>query len=451
VSFSKLRAAFQEGEEKTHPEHPDGSLRGRTYAIPFATVWAAIVQLASAGLRGWVVTSADEDQGILEAECRRWLFRDPAEVAIQVSLDENGQTRVDMASAVRTGGRVLGGNARRMRAFFRALDDRIDAGPGTILDPTLPLIRTSLLLLGLLCGCSPSEEPPREGTVVAEDTLTTQRNFQPRSYERHIVFLTFQGDSTLLVPWSFTARTRPDGVERRARGWLARGNSWDPFFSEEWKDPPNAAPWRVLPHGPLRLIVGLGDALETIIFQEGTRNLEITLGELLVEWSGQRAQGYRVHEASVLLGDRRVEGYLLDMTRGWTDDGDPPGDWGILLSGDSLQVVMEDLAPSSNPEGGAFSLWARVEFLERRWQGVRLAWSEVRAFEEARRDVPLRWGIQSPEGDLSGALATVAPHLEAGTGAGPILPVDALFQVEGNLTLAGEDFPVRGFIRHLQR
>lgn len=451
MSFPGLRAAFGEEEEETHPEHPDGSLRGRTYAIPFATVWAAALHLASGSLKGWTVTSADEDEGVLEARCRRWIFRDTARVVIRVSLDENAQTRVDMASAVRSGGSVLGGNARRIRAFFRALDERIDAGPGTILDPTLPLLRTGLILLGLMAGCEPKEAPAPNETAAGQDTLSAPRNFRSRSYERHIVFLTFQGDSTLLVPWSFSARTRAGGVERRVRGWLARGDTWDPFLSEEWEGTPNAAPWRILPHGPLRLVVGLGDALETVIFQEGTRYLEMSIEELLVEWSGPRAQSYRVHEATILLADRAVEGYVLDMTRGWAEDDEPPGDWGILLSGDSLQVVMEDMFPDAGPAGGAFTLWARVEFLERQWQEVHMAWSEARAFEDARRDVPIRWQVESPEGDLSGTLATVTSHLEAGAGEGPLLPVDALFEVEGTLTLAGDAFPVRGFIRHLQR
>jgi hypothetical protein len=153
----------------------------------------------------------------------------------------------------------------------------------------------------------------------------------------------------------------------------------------------------------------------------------------------------------VALGDRIVEGHLFDMTRAWASEDEAPGDWGILLSGDSLQVVLEDFAGEPGPEGGDFSVWARVEFLERQWQGIRLAWSETRPFEPARRDVPMSWEIQSEGGDLSGNLSAVAPFLEVGEGEGPMLPVDALFQVTGTLTLAGQDFPVRGLLRHKQR
>ncbi len=450
MSFAKLRVALRETRAHTHPEHPDRSLRGRTYAIPFAQVWTAAVGLASGGLRGWSTVRADEDLGTLQAECQTLVFRTVDDVEIRISLDENAQTRVDLTSGSRGGKGDLGRNRRRIQKFFQILDERTEAGPGKILDPTVPLIRTSLLLVGLLGACGPTDQTPPGASVAEEDSLAPIRNFQTRSYERHIVFLTSEGDSTLLVPWSFTARTRPDGVDREVRGWLARSDTWDPFLSERWEGPPNAAPWRLLPHGPVRLVVGFGDALETIIFQEGARKLEVNLGELLVEWSGQRAQTYRVHEGTIILSDQTVDGHLLDMTRAWAAGDEPPGDWGILLSGDTLQVVMEDLGPGSGPEGGAFSFWARVEFLHRQWQGVRLTWSEVMAFEPARRDVPMSWEIQSPEGDLIGSLSTIAPFLEVAEGEGPMLPLDALFQVAGNLTLGGEDFPVRGFIRHIQ-
>ena len=71
MSFADLlRAAFLENQAHTHPEHPDPTLRGRTYAIPFAQVFAAAAELASGGLHGWTTLMADEDLGIIQAECQ---------------------------------------------------------------------------------------------------------------------------------------------------------------------------------------------------------------------------------------------------------------------------------------------------------------------------------------------------------------------------------------------
>ncbi|MBT8396981.1 MAG: DUF1499 domain-containing protein [Gemmatimonadetes bacterium] len=451
MNLGGIRAAFTENQAHTHPEHPDPRLRGRTYAIPFAQVWAAAVDMAGGGLRSWVTLLSDENLGILQADCRVPLLGSVDKIEIRMSLDENGQTRVDLSSISGTERGDFGRNSRRIRRFFRVLDKRTGAGPGKILDPTVPLIRTSLLAIFILAACGPGEEAATGTDVPETDSLELSRNFQGRSYERHIVFLTFQGDSTLLVPWSFSARTEPDGVDREVRGWLARSDEWDPFLYDRWEAPPSSAPWRILPHGPVRLIVGLEDALETILFEDGGRNLEVNLGELLVEWSGQRAQTFRIHEGTVVLADRTVEGHVLDMTRAWAAGDNPPGDWGVLLSGDSLQVVFENLDQESGQEGGDYSLRARIEFLTRQWEGVRLTWSEVRAFEPARRDVPMGWEVQSPEGDLEGSLVAVTPFFEAAEGEGPMLPVDALFEVMGTLTLGGAELPVRGLIRHSQR
>jgi uncharacterized protein (DUF1499 family) len=46
-------------------------------------------------------------------------------VWVRLSLDEDGQTRVDMASSSRKGGGDLGTNARRIARFLRTLDARL--------------------------------------------------------------------------------------------------------------------------------------------------------------------------------------------------------------------------------------------------------------------------------------------------------------------------------------
>lgn len=451
MSLSRFWSALTKNRAQTHPRHPDPTLRGRTYAIPFARVWAEAVAMASGDLRGWTLLEADEDLGVFRAESKTPILSFTDDVQFRISLDENAQTRVDMTSESRVGRGDLGVNARRIRKFFRVLDKRVEAGQGTILDPTISILKTGVLLLFLSVGCGPGEEGPAGEGMPGGESSQPIRNFQGRSYERHIVFLTAQGDSTLVVQWSFTAQTKPGGVDRSIRGWLARSDTWDPFVSEGWESPPTRVPWRILPRGPARIIVGPGDAVERIFFEEGPRRLEVILGNLLVEWTGQRAQTFRIHEGSTLLSSGQVPGFVLDMARAWTAEDPPPGDWVFLISGDSLQVVLEDQAGEGAPPGGAFSGWGRVEFTDRQWQNLRLIWSDVRAFEPARRDVPMSWQIQSGESEIEGFLDAVNPFLEAGEGEGPMLPVDALYQVSGTLILAGREFPVRGLIRHQQR
>src|SRR6185503_7158193 len=121
---------------ETHPRAEDRRLRGRTYAIPFDRVWNAALALCGGGLRGWSVMSADDREGIIRAQALTRLFRRPHDVRITIGLDENGQTRVDVASILMRSKRDLGANARRIERFITALDAKLGATAAQILDPT---------------------------------------------------------------------------------------------------------------------------------------------------------------------------------------------------------------------------------------------------------------------------------------------------------------------------
>jgi hypothetical protein len=123
-------------DARTDPGSRDPRLRGRTYAIPFDRVWTAALSLADGGLRGWMLIHCDDVSGVLEAEVVRSLSRRVHRVHVRVGLDPNGQTRVDASVTERVSSLALGGSRRRLRSFLAALDERLAATPGQILDPT---------------------------------------------------------------------------------------------------------------------------------------------------------------------------------------------------------------------------------------------------------------------------------------------------------------------------
>jgi hypothetical protein len=49
---------------------------------------------------------------------------------------------------------------------------------------------------------------------------------------------------------------------------------------------------------------------------------------------------------------------------------------------------------------------------------------------------------------MEGVLEVRTAQIQAGAGEGPLLPVDALFEVTGTLSIEGGDYPVRGLFRH---
>lgn len=132
-----LLRGFTQNRAHTDPASEDRRLRGRTYAIPFDRVWTESVHVAHERMRGWTVTVEDDELGVLEAESATLVWRFVDDVHISVGLDEDGQTRVDVASASRVGRGDLGRNPRTIARFLRVLDRALDVQASQILDPTL--------------------------------------------------------------------------------------------------------------------------------------------------------------------------------------------------------------------------------------------------------------------------------------------------------------------------
>jgi hypothetical protein len=300
-------------------------------------------------------------------------------------------------------------------------------------------------------GCEPT--PADEGAVASSAEEPEAVSDAPRAvYERHLVFLADRTDSTLAVPISFRTGANDASVHREIRAWLNRSGTWDPFFMDAWVSGPNRSPWRILPRGPLRLVVGQADALERVVFREGARQLEVRPGEALADWAGPAGEAVRIQEGSLNLAERRVDGWVLDFARGWTEPAPPPGAVFLLVSGDTLQVVLQAEREASDAESSTpLRAWARIDFRDQLWDRVGSRWSEARTFEPARRQFPAGWEMASGDSTFLGSLEVRGSDLAAGAGAGPILPMEAVFGVAGTLTLQGRVFPVHGIVRHTQR
>jgi hypothetical protein len=129
-------------EVRTDPHDPDPELRGRTYAIPFDRVWNAAVALAGGDLGRWRLIAADDREGVITAE-RKGFPKRVTVVRIDVGLDENAQTRVDLRARPAEGHGDFGGARRSVRGFVRGLDARLGALPAQVLDVNVVASRSS--------------------------------------------------------------------------------------------------------------------------------------------------------------------------------------------------------------------------------------------------------------------------------------------------------------------
>ena len=121
-----LWKALTTNSAQTHENAGDPRLRGRTYLVPFATVWDEILAMIEANPR-WSLLRADEGTGLIWAEATTRVFRFVDDVRFKIKLDRDALTRVDMWSASRKGKGDLGTNTRRIARFYRELDRRLEA------------------------------------------------------------------------------------------------------------------------------------------------------------------------------------------------------------------------------------------------------------------------------------------------------------------------------------
>lgn len=116
-----MKQPRRRGFVETSPRASDPKLRGRTYAIPFDTVWQAALQLASGGLWRWTCHESDDQEGVILASTKS-IAGAIHDVMVRVTLDENGQTRVDASAQPRKPLTNFGRSKRRIKRFMRQLD-----------------------------------------------------------------------------------------------------------------------------------------------------------------------------------------------------------------------------------------------------------------------------------------------------------------------------------------
>jgi hypothetical protein len=112
----------------TTADADDPFLRDRTWAVPFEDVWQAARHLVSGGLRGWTLTWADDQSGIIEGTARGW-GRRLHDVRIQIALDADAQTFLRATVIAQSQSADLGRTARRLRRFLSALDRAVARVP----------------------------------------------------------------------------------------------------------------------------------------------------------------------------------------------------------------------------------------------------------------------------------------------------------------------------------
>ncbi len=308
----------------------------------------------------------------------------------------------------------------------------------------------AVMAAALAVACTEPERQPNQGPADGEPAADSG-NFVESVYERNFVFASLEGDSVFLVPWFMQTQQMPDSVLREASGWIARGGVWDRFYAERWWTPPTRVPNRILPHRELALLIGDEGVVDGIVFEDPPRSLEVIIGPGGAAWTGARGGTFQLLSGSAYLADQRIDGVILDMARASAGNRVNGGDWAFLLSGDSAHFVLASDVEHGGDADAVYRAWGRFEDEDLHWPDVRVEWERTEAFPPARRDVPVEWRVGSDDVDIQGRLEAVSAEIQAGEGPGPLLPVRALYEVEGRLSTQVGDFRVRGLVVHERR
>ena len=273
-------------------------------------------------------------------------------------------------------------------------------------------------------------------------------------YTREFVFLAPSSSGPLVIPFDFNAREQGDEIERGVRAWLARGSVWDRFLDETTETTVAGGVWRVVPIADLRLNVGGPAQIEAFDFQRGERQLRLELDSPLSDWQQGDETRFRLLRGRAIVGTEVVSGPVLELLRHdrILEDGWAPGqdfDAVFLSTGDSIQLVLAETL-SGDGEGEGYA-WIRTPSAERTWEDGELRWLEVRAYQDARRDIPIRWSFRVPGADVTGELESEGFDAILGPERGGRRAVEIRYTVSGWVELGGVRRDVVGTIRHTQQ
>lgn len=178
-------------------------------------------------------------------------------------------------------------------------------------------VHTTILVLLALAAASCENGPPWAETG-APETEEVAPDFGPTAaYDRRLVFLGAGDTLPTAAVFDFVTLSDSIGIRRGARARVLDGGRWRALMDDGWEMAPMREPWRLVPHGPLTLLVtGAGD-LGSLLLRDSVPT-RLQLGATLAEHSPDVGTQLVLRSARLLLDDDSVPGILLDAQLGRT-------------------------------------------------------------------------------------------------------------------------------------
>jgi hypothetical protein len=281
------------------------------------------------------------------------------------------------------------------------------------------------------------------------------------AYERRLVFLGPGQRLPTAAIFDFVAVSDSLGLRRGVRARLADGTEWHRLMDEGWTLDHMREPWRLVPHGPLKLIMGDAGELVALVLRD---DLEVRIepGPPLAGHTPDPGTQLVLRRGRLAIGADLVQGMLLDAQFGRPldpaaardatalngPDGSPAGDDPTPVGRPGNEALLMDNAgfyAVFSASGAGPMAWLHVDGRDDVRRGARLeaiGWEP----DEEGLQVPNAWRVVSPAG-LTGELVAEAVD---GVGMSGVPDLEALGYaiVTGWIRDGGEHRDLFGLIRH---
>ncbi|HUE77532.1 MAG TPA: hypothetical protein VMM83_06280 [Longimicrobiales bacterium] len=334
----------------------------------------------------------------------------------------------------------------------------------------IPFLLPPLLLAACEAGGGTEETP-----------ATGREEFGPTAaYDRRLVFLGPGAELPTAAVFDFAVLSDSATLRRGIRVRLVDGVEWIPLMDAGWEMERMREPWRLLPHGDLKVIVGSAGELDALVLAGEELRVRLDPGSSIAEYSPDAGTQLVLRQAELRLGGEPIAGILLDAQLGRAvnpsaippatteasgEEGGQAEEPGEDAEGDYSLVV--DPAPAARAGAEALLLdnagyyvvfaasaegdiaWVHAAGRDDIRRAARLEPLEWEPFEEAGVQVPIAWRVRSPGDLLGGELRSeAADRAVLGEGAG--IGAMGYVVVTGWIEDRGVRRNVYGLVRHVR-
>ncbi len=284
-----------------------------------------------------------------------------------------------------------------------------------------------LIVLTVVLAATACESGPGGSPV---DQEVTPDYGPTAAYNRRLVFLGPGARLPTAAVFDFVALSDSLGLRRGVRARVVNGVRWRALMDEGWAMAPMRNPWRLVPHGPLKITVTEAGDLGALIHRDSAIT-RLYLGATIAEHSPDVSTQLVLRSARLAVDDESVPGVLLDTQLGRSvnpqfvqrarsdtldaadaDDGQAPdsvavpptpiarqGAEALLLNNGGFYVVLASASSGS-------LAWVRNAGRDDVRSDARIeptAWTQD---EATGVQVPSAWRVVSSGGTLTGELVT---------------------------------------------